>query len=279
MGNITGIDDIGTMSAKSEGWCYFSIPESLKSEFIDKSKKILSESKLKSFHGKEFKRKKVEYYKDFLCLIKNTLIKSDDTLLACTILSEKWKAEYIGFCTRLIEKSYSSTNINITHLIKTSSKLASPIFTFMRLAEKFKSTCSSIVEIDENSILRNFPGQTITAGDQTIDGSIPIYAASEAYRKRVFPNSPVISKSGIFVLRDEDSFFIQAADLFGNFSLSYAFKCLGKESKSNDLKSKIFAEVFKELATPERIVSALEISGDDLVLKDDGAFTVMLTTT
>jgi len=175
MGNITGIDDIGTMSAKSEGWCYFSIPESLKPDFIDKSKNILSGSKLKSFHGKEFKRKRIESYKAFLTLIKNTLIKADDTLLACTILSETWKKEYTGFCTRLIDKSYSSTDIDISHLIKTSSKLASPIFTFMRLTEKFKSTHTSIVEIDENSILRNFPGQTITVGNHTIDGSIPIY--------------------------------------------------------------------------------------------------------
>ena len=279
MESIVGIDDIRTMSAKSEGWCYFVLPKKQHKAFVHEAGKILQSSKLKSFHGKEFKRKKIEYYKEYLNLVKEELTKEKDTLLSCTLLSENWKNEYTEFCGRLIKKSFKSANYNLDNLIDVSSRLSSPIFTLLRLTEDFASTDKMSFEIDSDAILRKFPEQNISVGPLALDGSIAIYAATNAYRKKVFPASPKIPRKGFVVKNDEDSFLIQAADLFGNFSLSYAFKCLGKNSKTNDLKSKIFEEVFSELATPERITNSVIMSDDDLVLKNEGSFTVKLSST
>lgn len=278
MKSITGIDGIGTMSSRSEGWSYFSIPELLVSNFSENANDILKKSKLTSFHGKEFKRKKERYYREFLQLIKQTLTQGEESLIACTLLNESWKAEYVGFCSKLIKKSFTEADADIEHLIDTSSKLAAPIFSFMRLTENFVQTDSTIIEIDEDWVLEKFPDQKLIVAGHLIYGSIPIYAASNAYRKRFFPNSPRISKKGFRVLRDDESFMIQAADLFGNFALSYAFKCLGKKTKTNDLKAKIFVEEFDELKNSESITNNLEISKEDLILKQDGAFTVKLST-
>lgn len=279
MESIVGIDDIGTMSAKSEGWCYFVLPTNQSEVFVREAENIRISSKLKSFHGKEFKRKKAQYYKEYLNLVKEALTKEKDTLLSCTLLSESWTNEYKEFCERLIKNSYDSAHYNLDNLIKASSKLAPPIFTLLRFTESFSSTDKMSFEIDSDAVLRRFPDQKIAIGPLEIEGSIAIYAATNAYRKKIFPSSPKIPKSGFVVKDDEDSFFIQAADLFGNFALSYASMCLGKQSKTNELKSNIFEEVFGELATPERIKNSVVMSGDDLVFKNEGAFTVKLSST
>jgi len=214
-----------------------------------------------------------------LNLVKEELTKEKDILLSCTLLSESWKNEYTGFCERLIKKSYKYANYNLDNLIEVSSRLAPPIFTLLRFTDNFTSTKKMSFEIDSDAILRKFPEQNISVGPLVLEGSISIYAATNAYRKKVFPTSPKIPRNGFVVKNDEDSFFIQAADLFGSFLLSYASKCLGKNSKTNDLKSKIFEEVFSELATPECITNSVIMSGDDLVLKNEGAFTVKLSST
>jgi hypothetical protein len=54
---VTALDDYNSATARSEGWVFFSIPESSVAEFTEKSSAILSKTTMRAFHGKEFVRR------------------------------------------------------------------------------------------------------------------------------------------------------------------------------------------------------------------------------
>ncbi len=53
-----GIDEAASMTQVVNGWSFIVFPENSLSNFEKSAQDILEKSKLKSFHGKEFKRKK-----------------------------------------------------------------------------------------------------------------------------------------------------------------------------------------------------------------------------
>lgn len=274
--NITGIDDIGTGTQKSEGWTYFSIPKNSEANFNKEASQILAIANISVFHGKDFKRKKARFYKQFFDLIKSTMISNDGAFIACCIQSESWKAEYLEFSKILIQKSYSNANIKCDWLISASAKLAAPLFTYMRLSESFSAVTETTVEIDKHSILNLLNNNELIINNNKISNSIPIYAVAKAYREQVFPKAPLMIKDGLSVVRDEASFVVQAADMFGNFAIAHAYKSLGKVSNTTSLKSDIFAEAFPELNNSEKVTQNLTIKNNEIHLKQNGAFTIKL---
>ena len=62
---IAGIDDIGTETQKSEGWCFFCIPETEYGRFSEEVKTLLLKANLKVFHGKKFRNEDKDTYEQF----------------------------------------------------------------------------------------------------------------------------------------------------------------------------------------------------------------------
>ncbi len=153
MGNrfVTGIDDIGTMTGKSEGWTFISFHEKFLSAFNHSAQDILKNSGLKSFHAKEFKRRKSQYYGEFLCLIKRTLAEGESSLICCTLLDEKWKKEFGVFCDKIIGKSFCQANVNDPRIIAASKKIAAPLFTYQRISSREIEADYTSIDIDKNS--------------------------------------------------------------------------------------------------------------------------------
>jgi len=274
---ITGIDDFGTMSGVSQGWTFVSFDKVFYKDFQSNAQDILNNSKLQSFHAKEFKRNKQSYYKEFLQLVRDTLSKGDNSFACATLLGQTWKSEFRGFSERVIKGAFEQAGLKDTELISASQFLAAPIFTYFRIASNHISANSTTIHIDHHAITRGFNDIDLIITDQKISPQIPIIAALNAYRTMQFPNAPEVERNSIEILPDEKSFIIQAADMIGNFSGALVFKALGKNSNSNNLKAEIMNDVFGDILDTSNIAELVEIKGEDFVLKSSGSFTFTMS--
>lgn len=276
MNLVTAVDDIGSMNARSEGWAYFTLPEAAVASFESGAAEIRARTKLSAFHGKTFVRRFADSYKALLTLVRETVSSSSPSLLAVTLLNDRWKADYFEFCSGIISNSFLSSEVNDDVLTRASIALTAPLFTFQRLASRLQPDAFTRFEIDSDSITSRFTEVQLIVHDHVIDPTTPIFAAYNAYRAQRFQASPILSRGGIHITEDENNPLIQAVDVFANFSIAYAMQQLGKQSKTGDLKAGIFGDCFADLLSETTYESHVEIAGDDLVLKADGAWTLSI---
>ena len=265
LGYATGIDDIATTRGGCSGWTFVSIDYSSLDAFQTAAAEILQEAKLKSFHGKEFKRRKIDFYIKFLNLVRSTL-ESGSGFVSSTLLGQDWKTEFEGFCSNVVGGSFSSAGVEPGPISDASKRIASPLFTLQRVAESNCHGGSTVVQIDRHALYDSLSADELKIEGTMVSGHLPIVAALRAYGQLQFPNAPEIEREGITVCPDEDSFLVQAADIIGNFSMALAFRHLGRKSKSNDLKCSAFDQVFGELIDFNDFPEGVEMHGEELVL-------------
>lgn len=265
-----GIDDIATNTGQCSGWTFFSISESHSSDFESEAKNIQMRSGLSSFHAKDFKRKKFVFYVEFLRLIKR-YIESGDGFACCTLLGKDWKDEFDNFSHNVIMNSFNQVGINNQDIIDASIRLASPLFTYQRIANSIYSGGKAKIYIDRDSILDRLHAQKFYIDNKLLPNQLPVVAGLRAYGEKLFPNAPAIEVDEISIVPDESSFLIQSADVLGNFYKAIVFKHLGETSKTNDQKCDAFRSVFGDilegLNPPEQVTR----SGDDLYLPTGAA--------
>lgn len=273
------IDDISTGTGISSGWAYVVMDSSKEKEFEDKSKAILGGGSLKSFHGKEYKRKHKAKYIEFLKLVKEYTIDSDQSLISVTLLSEDWRNTFQGFSERLAQSSLQQNGINDNTIITALKHLAPPLFCLQFLTQKMGGSNSLEIKIDDHDDTRGFgtlntPVGSII-GNIMISGQWFMHKIYNAYRKKQFPTSPELKENGIHVIDDTDSFLVQASDIIANFSTAYIYSKLGKTSNTIKEKVDIFDEVFGEEFGKEKFFKNVELEGDsDLKLKFEGQHTL-----
>jgi len=269
---VTGIDDIGTMNAKSEGWTFLSFDEQYLENFNDKAQDILNRSKLKSFHGKEFKRNKNIYYEEFLFLIRSVIASDKNSFICCTLSDESWKNDFSSFCSSVISTSFNKASIEDSKFVEAAAKLAQPMYIYSRIFPQYPSAVLTRIDIDRDSILSRINTDKLIVNGSEISKDTPIFSAFNAYSAKQFPNAPKIERQSIRVLNDESSFLIQAADMIGNFSTAFVAKLLGKDSKTNNLKANCFEKVFGDFLDTSNVSKMVELIDDEVVLKQEGAF-------
>lgn len=272
----TGIDDIATMHAGCSGWTIVSIDQTLLTDFENAARRILQTARLSSFHGKEFKRKKIDSYVEFLKLIRSTL-ESGPGFVCCTLLGQDWKSDFDAFCERVIEGSFSNSRMEPGTVTEASKKLAAPLFTYQRLAAGNCRGGNTLIHIDRHVFFDGLNTSELEVSGVKMSSQLPIIAALRAYGSEQFPNAPEIDRESIFICSDEQSFLVQAADIIGNFSTAFAFRHLGKCSASNERKCSAFEKVFGDILDLKSFPDAVRLSGEDLVL-DEGAasFTIII---
>ncbi|MEL0622422.1 hypothetical protein V6238_04870 [Marinomonas arenicola] len=267
---VTGIDDIGTMNAKCSGWTVVSIDYVLLGKFEKEAEQILQSAKLKSFHGKEFKRKKVDSYIEFLKLVRSTL-ESGDGFVSCTLLGKGWKSDFEDFCDNVIGGSFAQAGVAAGGITEASKRIAAPLFTYQRLASVKLRGGSTQIQIDRHAVIDQLKSSKVDVNGTDASGQLPIVSALRAYGRDRFPNAPEIERESILICPDEDSFLVQAADIIGNFSTAFAFKKLGKTSKSNDLKCSAFDQAFGDIIDLSDFPGSVKLNGDDLELEEGTA--------
>lgn len=266
----TGIDDIGTMSGKCSGWTVVSIDRVLLESFEEKAGQILKSANLKSFHGKEFRRKKSCFYIQFLELIKS-MLESGNGFISCTLLGQDWKSEFDNFCDNVIGGSFLQAGVAAGEVTEASKRIAAPLFTYQRLASEKLEGGSTLIQIDRHAVIDPLVSSEVKQDGVTISGQQPIVSALRAYGRKKFPKAPEIEREHIVICADEESFLVQAADIIGNFSTAFFFKKLGKSSKTNDLKCSVFEDVFRDILDLNSFPASVKLNGDDLELEEGTA--------
>lgn len=285
---IVGIDETGSMGQMVNGWSFVIFPFSHLSPFEEEAKNILSKSKLETFHAKKFARRFQSEYKDFLALIKEFASSSSTALIGVVLNSEKWNKEYIDFAERLLSKVFEGVGIRDQEVIDITKTFVGALLQFQELTNcyRFPDQCTVNLLLDSDDKKKKMDGLLTVMEVQSdlkyifpkiiIDPTYLLAIFYEKYRARQFPNSPPCKV--IRALNDEDSFIIQAADVIGNFSLSYIFYQLGKDTKSNNLKASIYDEIYKDLVNPIEFFKTVEMVGDDLKLKIEGLAKLVYST-
>ncbi len=276
---IAGLDEIATETQKSDGWCYFCIPQTEYIKFETEVRALFSETtKLTSFHGKKFKTDQADEYEQFLRIIRKYAESSVPTILSCTLNSEAWKAQYLGFCERVTANVFTQIGVTNTDLINVCKQLTPGLFSFMRLVNHFGNNNEIIIEVDSDSVKEKFPQLDTIIKEHNFTADFLMNKLYNAYRNIQFANSPSLATGGISVLKDQNSFAVQAADVIGNFSTSYVYYKLGNTSSKRILKGQIFEKVFGDKYGAENFSSSIKLVGqNDLELLTDGAFTMEFT--
>lgn len=273
---VTGIDDFGTGTNLSQGWTFFCFEKQYLDTFNLKAKDILVRSKLNSFHGKDFRRIRSSYYKEFLFLVKNTLEESHNSFICSTLLNPEWKGSLGDFSSNLVGTTFQIAGINEADFIEASKKIATCLMTYQRITSNCIQSDSVQIEIDADSVLKAIHETVSKVGSLQIPIQSLLYIFLNKYKTERFPTAPDISD--IRVMNDEDSFLIQGADIFGNFSLSVASKALGHTSNSINEKEQIFSEVFGNIPNKSNLITGVELVGgqNEISLKHDGSFTLTI---
>lgn len=273
------IDEFGTATQTAEGWTLVSLAESQAAKLTAETPKLLGGG-LKAFHGKKFSRKSEDRYRDFLNLLKECCRASSGGFIACTLNDEAWHEKFRTFAEQTMEATFLKAGIPLTadHL-EMLRKVVSPLFTYQRVAaQRVGGGHTVAVTLDDSTLTRQFNTASVVFGGHTF--TLPHLAGMlyRAYRTRCFPTSPKVPGDEIRTAPDEDSPLVQAADVVGNFSTAYIFQRLGKKTNANDLKAKIFHDVFAECGIDEvDHATSVEMAGDDLRLKRPGAYTFVVS--
>lgn len=276
---IAGLDEIATETQKSDGWCYFCIPQTEYVKFEVEVKALLAgTTKLTSFHGKKFKTDQADEYEQFLRIIRKYAESSVPTILSCTLNSETWKQQYLGFCERVTTNVFTQVGVTNADLINVCKQLTPGLFSFMRLVNHFGNNNELVIEVDSDSVKEKFPHLDTVIKGHNFTADFLMTKLYNAYRKIQFANSPQLEGGGISVLKDQNSLVVQAADVIGNFSTSYVYYKLGNTSNKRILKGQIFEKVFGDKYGTENFTSSIQLIGqNDLELLTEGAFTMEFT--
>lgn len=272
---IAGIDDLGTTTQISEGWAYFVIESELLEKFSKEAEDLLEGIALETFHGKDYKRRFKDKYLEFLRLCRKYSEESKVSLVSVVLQNQEWKNQYIPFCQRVIKNVYEQNEIKNEELILSAQFLTSPLFTLQNLTKNLSAEIPISIIIDSHKNTATFNDLELEIGPVKIRANKLLGTMYNGYRKLQFPNSPTLFDDNIKVTKDDNSYVIQAADIIGNFSLSYIQKKLGHSSQTVDDKAEIFGEVFGDKFSHINIANDIELTETkEIKLKFDGQQTL-----
>jgi hypothetical protein len=237
---IAGIDDTGTGTQISQGWSYFLIPETALPPFASKGTALLTSAKLKAFHAKKFKVKQRPVYTEFLKLIYETIHAADYGFGGSILNGASWKKDLQDFSQRVVTNALANNGITDEHLVKTVYSFAEPIWTL--ISETNADGHTMDVEIDTDEIKKGLSVMSHQIRTTTIKAEQLVRSISNGFRTFKFQKAPEVAS--VTAVSDNNSMVVQAADIIGNFQMSYIFRELGDTSKTRICKAEIFEEVF-----------------------------------
>jgi hypothetical protein len=126
------------------------------------------------------------------------------------------------------------------------------------------------MEFDQDDEKKKLNELFHSVGGVNIPASNYLAAAGNAYRNLRVADAPTITSGGIQVVRDSRSPLVQAADVLGNFALSWLFTKLGDVSKKRIERAKAFEAVFRDTMNSFDPQAHLVQEGNDLRLRNEG---------
>jgi len=270
---IAGVDEIASETQVSEGWTYAVFPHAS----IQALDQAVSGGSVKSFHGKKFKQTQAAEYELFLKAIRAELEKEPNSRMLFTLQDLSWKNKFVPFAKRLISGALKNVGVLDPSIIQIAEHLFPGVVKLQGLICGM-SWCSIEIEVDSDSVSEKLRNSAANFGAVSVPTANLLSAAYGAYRNTVFRTSPVMVHGGIKVLKDAKSRAIQAADVFGNFALSFLFFKLGDTSNKRAAKAKIFENVFGDVLDTSKIHSSVALfNANDIKIINPGGFTLSVS--
>lgn len=269
---IAGIDEVASETQVSEGWTYAVLP-SVALSAIDSA---VSHCRVKTFHGKTFRKAQAADYETFLVAARNELLNYPDAFLTFTLMDISWKSQFLAFSRGLIVGGMQGAGVTDSSVVAIVEHLFPGLITFQRLAAT-SSLDSVDIEIDSDDISAKLVSSKASIARKSVPTGLLLGLAYGSYRKQRFPTSPQLGSGGIHALADAKSRAIQLADVFGNFALAYIFVQLGHATTGRQLKADILGRVFGSSLSPSPIQAAAILAGptnNDIQLTQPGGFTL-----
>lgn len=273
MNIIVGIDETGTETQMSDGWCYFGITEDNLAGFNTEVDKVKSNHRITGFHAKKFRSEEDKAYEEFLKVIDKYINKSPISICSTYLYRKDWARNLEVFAERVFSSSTKLSSIENPDATRIAKKFLPPLMTLSSISKNIGNQIGLIAHFDSDDIKKQIDDYKLSFDSNialTLRKTLSIVA--NKYRELHFPDSPVILTTDIQVINDAKSNLIQAADVIGNFSNSYIFHQLGNTSAKRIEKSQIFQNVFGKYLTGIDFTGAIKQNGaNDLELIGDAA--------
>lgn len=275
---VAGIDEVATERQLLEGWTYYILPEGELGAF-EKAIQGIAVSSTRAFHGKKFKKAQATEYEAFLRALRAAVEQSGGPARAVFTLNEtSWKAQLLPHLSALVTTALRENGLPEEDALPILTKLFPGLATLQRLVAPVGSDYSLRLEIDQDDVTRALPSTVLSVQGGQLPLERVLVALYRGYRARLFPESPsLLDLGGVTVLRDGQSRLIQAADVFGNFAMSYALHHLGDPSTTRAVKADVFARVFGDVVSPGMVTSAAVLQGNEMTSNQAGALTLVVS--
>lgn len=263
-----GIDDIATGTRMCDGWTYFCLPDVYIGDFAQEARNIIKSPGLHGFHGKRYKDQFQDEYREFLKLIHKYGDMSLQTRNSCILFTQEHKQQLLDSGISILSATLTQSDVRPETAVKHLFPYVPPLLSLARLLPDLGPNMTMSVEMDDcgqandmEQYIQRADGNTVTGRD-LLNKMYNEYVAERAF------TSPSLSSNGVAVMSDTKAFLIQAADVFGNFSMAYTFVRLGNESKSRKAKAALIQEVFGDRISEVDFSKQVSFVGNDLVLND-----------
>jgi hypothetical protein len=268
-----GTDEIATETQKMDGYTFYCLPQQNVSEFTKDTQSILKTAGLDGFHGKEFRPQHAGAYRDFVGLAFEYLKKSPQSFAACRLFSAKVKTELASFSNRLVEGAVGKSLAPGHSSIAVLQPYFFPLACLAVLSRELAPEVEMHVEMDSHTSLKELDQQVHQMLGVPIPAATLLKGLYNGYAKQLHPRTPLLPDDGVVVLEDEASALIQAADVIGNFATAHMFVRVGKATSGRVAKSQILEAVLGSDINVFDPAGKVLLSGQDLVLADDGSLT------
>lgn len=249
------------------------LPDSVAAELESRVEAARGKTKLDAFHGKEYKRRFRNGYREALQALHDALLAAESGFLAATMLDTAWKTDYRKFVSRVVSGALQQAGVVAS--ADALSAVAGPLLTFQRIAaDALQSSGIARIEIDSDSLTSQIAETTAARGEDTFPLKAllkPIYVAS---RQMLFANAPEVLHGGIDIRSDADSPLIQVVDLFANFLGAKILQLLGVNSNTIAEKASLLDEVFGDLSI--NVADLIVDGASDFRLREAGAFKLLV---
>ena len=277
-----GIDEIETGGkAGCHGWTYFCIPEVYAAEFEKEAASLLPSSGLRSFHGKEYKRRFDSSYGRFLQLMRNYIDKSFQTRCGSILYTPDHKTSIVTIGESILIESLQTISVDRNAIFDVLRPYVPPLICLTEFADWLGPNIKMKVEMDEHQKLKGLSlpvvssdGQSVLLQSETHIWPSTVSAIDQLtmmYNKYASNKSlrlPLLSPNGVRTMDDRNSYLIQAADIFGNFSLAFTRVKLGRSSDTQQAKAKLIYEVFGDRMDLNEFTRYVRLEQEDLILSE-----------
>ena len=277
-----GIDDTGTGTGTTTGFTFVTMPQAHVPAFEAKTHDLLKLLGRPEFHAKDFgAKKRTPAFVGFLELIRDYALRSLQVrAVTClyasskSILLQKEAKSALEAVAKEIGLAEKDSGLAV---LDEAMHLAPHVMSIIKHSDWLGPNITIAVEIASGP-KTHFVGTTIC----TIDG-VPwdapglVRAAMNRIVARRANNTPALSLSPIRIVAARNSCLVQAADVFGNFFLSYLRHEHGACSRGVVEKAGIVGDVFKQLLRKAPLSSGLSWKDSgDLVIPEDRFVTTSL---